>query len=418
MPAVTAAGTTLTEALREGGRTGTQRRGRRARQALVVVEVALALVLLVGAGLLVRSFVTLMSVDPGFDPSGTVTMKVTLPSANYRGAGETIAFFDRLFERVDSLAGVQAAGGISFLPLNGLGAGTSFTIDGQSPPRLGEEPVTEVKVVTHDYFQALRIPLLRGRLFDRRDSAPNTRRVIVSQAIVEKYFGNRDPIGQRIVLSWNDKGPDEIVGVVGDVRSEALENESRGATYLPPGRFAPPYMSVAVKTARGDLSIAPSVVNAVHEIDRDVPVSEIRTMSEVIAVSTAQRRFTMVLLMVFSGLALVLASVGIYGVISYSVTQRTQEIGIRMALGAQHRDVMRMVVGKVMTLTAMGIAFGSVGAFTLTRLMTRLLFNITPQDPVTFVAVPLLLAAVASVAAYFPGRRATRVDPVVALRTE
>jgi putative ABC transport system permease protein len=418
VPAVTAAGTTLTEALREGERTGTQRRGRRARQALVVVEVALALVLLVGAGLLVRSFITLMHVDPGFDPSGTVTMKVTLPSANYRGAGETIAFFDRLFERVDSLPGVQAAGGISFLPLNGLGAGTSFTIEGQAPPRLGEEPVTEVKVVTHDYFKALRIPLLRGRLFDRRDTALNTRRVIVSQAIVEKYFGNRDPIGQRIVLSWNDKGPDEIVGVVGDVRSEALENESRGATYLPPGRFAPPYMSVAVKTARGDLSIAPSVVNAVHEMDPDVPVSEIRTMSAVIAVSTAQRRFTVVLLMVFSGVALVLASVGIYGVISYSVTQRTQEIGIRMALGAQHRDVMRMVVGNAMILTAMGIAFGSVGAFAVTRLMTRLLFNVTPQDPVTFIAVPLLLAAVASVAAYFPGRRATRVDPVVALRTQ
>ena len=290
-------------------------------------------------------------------------------------------------------------------------------IQGQAPPRLGEEPATEVKVVTHDYFRALRIPLLRGRLFDRRDTAPNTRRVIVSQAIVEKYFGNRDPIGQRVVLSWNDKGPDEIVGVVGDVRSEAL-NKSGGATYLPPGRFAPPYMSVAVKTARGDLSIAPSVVNAVREIDPDVPVSEIRMMAEVIAVSTAQRRFTMALLIVFSGVALVLASVGIYGVISYSVTQRTQEIGIRMALGAQHRDVVRMIVGNAMILTAIGIAFGAVGAFTLTRLMTTLLFNVTPQDPVTFMAVALLLAAVASIAAYLPGRRATRLDPVVALRTE
>jgi putative ABC transport system permease protein len=418
IPAFAAAGISLTDALREGGRTGTASRGRLVRQGLVIVEMALALVLLVGAGLLARSFLTLMRVNPGFDPSKTITMKVTLPSASYQSDNQIIGFFDRLFERIDAMPGVQAAGGISFLPLNGLGAATGFSIEGQEKPRAGEEPVSEVKVVTHDFFKAMGIPLLRGRLFDGRDTAPNTRRVIVSETLVKKYFGDRDPIGQRIVLSWNNQGPDEIIGVVGDVRSVSLETEPRGASYLPPARFAYPFMSVAVRTSTGGLSIVSSLVNAVHELDPNVPVSQIRPMSEVIAVSTTERRLTMALLMAFSVLALVLASVGIYGVISYSVTQRTQEIGIRMALGAQRRDVLRMVVGNALILATIGIGLGAAGAFVLTRLMTKLLFNVEPQDPMTFTSVAALLGAVAALASYIPGRRATRVDPVVALRAE
>ena len=418
IPAVTAAGVTLTDALKEGGRTGTSSRGGRARQAFVVIEMALALVLLVGAGLLIRSFMTLMRVDPGFDPSHTVTMKVTLPSANYGGDGQAIAFFDRLFERLDALPGVQAAGGVSFLPLNGLGAATSFSIEGREKPRAGEEPVSEVKVVTHNFFKAMGIPLLRGRLFDGRDTAPNTRRIVVSESLVKKNFGDVDPIGQRIVLGWNNEGPDEIIGVVGDVRSTSLETEPRGASYLPPARFAYPFMSVAVRTAGDGMGVVPSLINAVHELDPDVPIADVRPMTEVIAVSTAQRRLTMTMLMIFAAVALVLASVGIYGVISYSVTQRTQEIGIRMALGAQRGDVLRMVVGQAMVLTIAGIALGAVGAFALTRLMTKLLFNVKPGDPLTFVAVAMLLGGVAAMASYLPGRRATRVDPVVALRAE
>jgi len=417
IPAFTAAGVSLTDALREGGRSGTASRGRRVRQSLVIMEMALALVLLVGAGLLVRSFLTLMHINPGFDPSETITMKVTLPFASYQGDGQIIEFFDRLFARIDALPGVQAAGGVSFLPLNGLGAATSFTIEGQEKPRAGEEPVAEVKVVTHDYFKAMGIPLLRGRLFDGRDTAPNTRRLIISEMLAKKYFSNRDPIGQRIVLGWNNEGPDEIVGVVGDVRSVSLETEPRGGSYLPPTRFAYPWMSIAIKTSAG-LRIAPSVVSAVHQLDSSVPVSEIRAMSEVIAVSTSERRLTMLLLMIFSVVALVLASVGIYGVISYSITQRTQEIGIRMALGAQRRDLLRMVVGNAMLLALFGIALGAAGAFVLTRLMTRLLFSVEPRDPVTFTGVAVLLMLVAALASYIPGRRATRVDPVVALRAE
>jgi putative ABC transport system permease protein len=418
IPALSAAGINLTDALKEGGRTGTAARGGRTRQAFVVIETALALVLLIGAGLLIRSFMTLMRVDPGFDPSHTVTMKVTLPSANYQGDGQMIAFFDRLFERVDALPGVEAAGGVSFLPLNGLGAATGFSIEGREKPRAGEEPVSEVKVVTHNYFKAMGIPLLKGRLFDGRDTAPNTRRIVVSESLVKKSFGDIDPIGQRIVLSWNNQGPDEIIGVVGDVRSTSLETEPRGASYLPPARFAYPFMSVAIRTAGNGMTIVPAFVNAVHEIDANVPIADIRPMSEVISVSTAQRRLTMIMLMIFAGVALILAAVGIYGVISYSVTQRTQEIGIRMALGAPRSRVLKMVVGQAMTLALIGVAAGAAGAWILTRLMQKLLFGVQPSDPATFAAVATLLALVAALAASVPGLRATRVDPVIALRSE
>ena len=416
VPALSAAGASLTDGLKEGGRTGTAARGGRARQAFVVIEVALSLVLLVGAGLLARSFWTVMRVDAGFDASRTVTMKVTLPSATYAERPKMIAFFDRLFERVDVIPGVRSAGGVSFLPLNGLGAATSFEIEGRPKPSAGDEPVAEVKVVTHEYFKAMGIPLLRGRLFDTRDTTPNTRRIVVSASLVKKYFGETDPIGQRIVLSWNDQGPDEIIGVVGDVRSTSLETEPKPASYLPPARFAYPFMTVTVKAAAEATTLVPSLVRAVHDLDPNVPVADIRTMSEVISDSTAERRMTMLLLVVFAGVALTLAAVGIYGVISYSVTQRTQEIGIRMALGAERASVLRMVLGQAMALAAAGVVAGGAGAWILTRLMQKLLFGVEPSDPLTFTVVALILSSVAACAAAVPALRATRVDPAAALR--
>jgi putative ABC transport system permease protein len=416
VPALSASGNTLTEALKEGGRTGTGARGGRARQAFVVVETALALMLLVGAGLLVRSFVTLMRVEPGFDPSRAMTMKVTLPFASYQAPAQIIGFFDRLFARVDALPGVVASGGVSFLPLNGLGAATSFTIEGREQPPAGDHPGSEVKVVTHDYFKAMGIPLLRGRLFDGRDTAPNTRRIVVSESLVKKYFGGTDPIGQRIVLSWNNTGPDEIIGVVGDVRSTSLESEAAPASYLPPARFAYPFMTVVIQTSGHPAGVVASFIGALRELDANIPVADVRPMEDVIAVSTAQRRLTMILLTIFASVALVLAAVGIYGVISYSVTQRTQEIGIRMALGAERAAVMRMVIGQAMTLAAIGLAAGAGGAWALTRLMQTLLFGVDPSDPLTFAAVALLLASVSAGAAAIPALRATRVDPAIALR--
>jgi putative ABC transport system permease protein len=416
VPAMSASGTALTEALKEGGRTGTGARGARARQLFVVVETALALMLLVGAGLLMRSFLTLMRVEPGFNPSHTMTLKVTLPFADYRTPAEIIGFFDRLFARVDALPGVVASGGVSFLPLNGLGAGTSFTIEGREKPRAANAPGSEVKVVTHDYFKAMGIPLRRGRLFDGRDTAPDTRRIVVSESLVKKYFGDTDPIGQRIVLSWNNQGPDEIIGVVGDVRSTSLESEAGPASYLPPARFAYPFMTVVIRTSGNPAAVVQPFVSALHELDQNAPVSEIRPMEEVMAVSTAQRRLTMILLTIFAGVALALAAVGIYGVINYSVTQRTQEIGIRMALGAARGAVLRLVVGQAMALAVAGIAAGAAGAWLLTRLMRNLLFGVEPSDPLTFAAVAVVLAVIALAAAALPALRATKVDPAVALR--
>ena len=417
-PALTSAGARLTEALKDGGRSGSAARGARIRSVFVVVETALALILLVGSGLLLRSFVALMRVDPGFDPAHTMTVKVSIPTAKYRDAAQQQTFFNQLFEKLDALPGVTAAGGTSFLPIAGLGAATGFAIVGQPKPAAGQEPVTDVRVVTHDYFKAMGVPLLRGRTFDSRDAGANIRRVIINQALARKHFPNEDPIGKSLIVSWNDEAPDEIVGVVGDVRQQDLETEARATIYWPPGRFTYPFMSVAIRTATDPRNVVAGAISALHELDPNVAAADVKTMDAVIDASVAQRRLTMLLLSIFALVALVLAAVGIYGVIGYSVSQRTQEIGIRMALGAQRSRVLRTVVGQAMTLAAVGIVAGAAGAWGLTRLMQKLLFGVQPSDPATFVAVAGVLALVAGVAASIPGLRATRVDPVIALRSE
>jgi putative ABC transport system permease protein len=417
-PALAAARTTLTDALKEGGRGGTGARGARTRNAFVVVEVALALVLLVGAGLLIRSFSALLSVDPGFDPSHTITMRVSIPQSKYETPQKIRGFYDQLFEKIDAIPGVQAAGGTSFLPLNGLGAATDFEIIGRPKPPVGQEPVTDVRVVTHDFFSAMGIRLVRGRLFGAEERGATARRVIISESMARKYWPNEDPIGQRISVYWNDPGPDEIIGVVGDVRQETLEKEVRPSIYWPPARFAYPWMTVAIRAAGEVSAIVPVVTARVHELDPNVPVADVRTMTEVRDTSVAQRRLTTMLLGVFAGIALLLAAVGIYGVISYTVSQRTQEIGIRMALGARQSDVLSMVLRQALTLAATGILIGGVGAALLTGLMRNLLYGVRPTDPVTFAVVATLLAVIAAAAASVPGLRATRVDPAVALRAE
>jgi putative ABC transport system permease protein len=255
-------------------------------------------------------------------------------------------------------------------------------------------------------------------MFDRRDAGTGVRRVIVNEALAKKYFAGEDAIGKSIIVSWDDEVPDEIVGIVGDVRHQDLEKDARATIYWPPSRFTYNFMTVAIRTSGDPRAVVSGAVAALHALDPNVAAADVKTMEEVIDVSVAQRRLTMLLLSIFAGLALLLAAVGIYGVIGYSVSQRTQEIGIRMALGAQRGNVLRMVVGQAMSLTLVGVIIGAAGAWLLTRLMQKLLFGVTASDPVTFIAVSALLALVAALAASVPGLRATRVDPVVALRSE
>jgi putative ABC transport system permease protein len=418
IPAMTASGTSLHESLKEGGRSGSGGRGARARGAFVVVEVAVALVLLVGAGLLVRSFARLLAVDPGFEPNRTVTMRVGLPRARYPEPAQRIQFFQRLFEQVDALPGVEGAGAISFLPLTGLGSATAFEISGRPKPERGQDLVCDVRVIAHDYFKAMGMPLVKGRPFTAGDAGDAQNRVVINATMARQYWPGEDPIGKRITVSWDDPREDEIIGVVGDTRHADLETEPRATIYWPYARFSYPSMTLSIKASAAMEPLAGAVMSIVREQDAELALADIRTMEEVVALSVAQRRLTMLLLSGFAGAALLLAAVGIYGVIAYSVTLRTQEIGIRMALGAQRRDVLQMVVGHAMALTVTGIVFGGIGALALSRLMSGLLFATKPADPATFVVVSAVLAGVAALASYVPGRRATRVDPVVALRAE
>jgi putative ABC transport system permease protein len=416
IPAFTASGTELTDALKQGGRSGSAARGQRSRGAFVVIEIAMALVLLVGAGLLVRSFAQLVKLDPGFDPKGMATMSVGLPG-RYDNP-KKVEFFRRLFEQIDRLPGVQASGGTSFLPLAGLGSATSYAVVGHPAPPRGEEPVTDVRVMANAYFKAMSVPLLKGRLFNDQDTNDITNRVIVNEAMVKKHWPNEDPIGKKIKVSWNDDREDEIIGVVGNVRNAGLDTEARSTIYWPYPRFPYGTLALSIRTAADARLLGSSVVSIVRGLDPALAVDDIRTMEEVVSDSVAERRVTMLMLAIFAGAALLLAAVGIYGVIAYTVTQRTQEIGIRMALGAQRADVLRMVVGQAMVLAVTGIIVGAALASAATRLMESLLFEVKPGDPLTFVAVAATLGAVAALASYVPGRRATRVDPVVALRAE
>jgi putative ABC transport system permease protein len=418
VPALSASGQSLSESLKEGGRTGSAARGNRTRGAFVIVEVALALVLLVGAGLLVRSFMRLAGVNPGFDPAGTVTMRVSLPGSRYPEDVKRIQFFTRLFERIDALPGIRASGAVSFLPMNGLGSATGFKVVGKPAPPRGDEPVADVRVIDHEYFAAMGVPLLRGRLFKKGDAADNQNKVVINEKMARTYWPGEDALGKRVKISWRDDREDEVIGIVGDVRHADMETTARATTYWPYPRNVYGSMTLAVRTEGSSPSIVNAVAAIVREQDPDLALGEVQTMGEVVANSVAQRRLMTLLLAVFAGTALLLAAVGIYGVIAYSVTQRTQEIGIRMALGARQGDVLRMIVGHAMTLAAAGILIGGLGALLLTRLMTGLLFDIRPADPMTFGAVAAVLAAVAALASYIPGRRATRVDPVVALRAE
>jgi putative ABC transport system permease protein len=415
VPALQSSRPDLNDALKEGAR-GSTSRHRVVRNLFVVAEMALALVLLVGAGLMLRSFSQLLQVKTGFDTDNVLTMRVQLPSAKYGEPQQRAEFFKRAQERLATLPGVKSIGAISYLPLTGVATSTIFNLASQPLPP-SESPNTELRPITPGYFTAMGIPLLKGRAFDERDGA-NSRVVIINETLARKFFPGQDPIGQQLVVMWRPQFADEIIGVVGDIKETALAQESNPAIYWPHPREPYPFMNFVIRAAIDPAALSAAVAREIHALDPDQPVADIRTLDEVVAKSIARPRFNALLLAIFAGVALVLASVGIYGVMNYSATQRTQEIGIRMALGAKRGDILRLVVGHGMKLTFIGIAIGLVASLALTRVISNFLFGITATDLPTFVAVSGVLSFVALLANYIPARRATRVNPVVALRYE
>ena len=417
VPAVQASRPDLNDALKEGSRGSTGGRSRTFRNIFVVAEVALALVLLIGAGLMIRSFMRLQAVETGFDAQNVLTMRVQLPRKKYPEPHQIVDFFKQAQERIAVLPGVQAVGAISYLPLTGPAARDGFKIIGEPEPGPGQEPPCEVRVITPTYFRAMGIPLLKGRLLDERDTK-DSHVLLVNEALAKKHFPNGDAVGKQIAVSWTDGIVDEIVGVVGDIKEGALDKEPEPAIYWTHPREPYSGMALIVRTSGDAMRFSTAVQKEIRALDPEQPVADVRTMEQVIAKSIARPRFNTLLLAIFAGVALVLASVGLYGVMNYSATQRTHEVGIRMALGATRGDIMRLVVGNGMLLTLIGIAIGVTGSLGLTRLMQTFLFGIGATDALTFIGVSTLLAAVALVANYVPARRATRVNPVIALRYE
>jgi len=419
IPALQASRTDINETLKEGGRSSGGGGHNRFRGLLVVAEIALALALLVGAGLMLRSFVRLMSVDPGLDPQNVLTMDIRLLRSKYPPPQQA-AFFRQLLERLRALPGVQSVGAVYPLPLSGAEEGMGFGIEGRPPLPPGERRNAGPRWVSPDYFKALKIQLLKGRVFTEGDGSDTPPVLVINEAMARQYWPNEDPIGSRVSFNSRDNQPiwREIVGVVKDVRHTALDKEPRPQMYFPFTQFPSAFMTLVARTDGDPLGLVAAVRGEVQAIDRDQPISNIHTMEELVAGSVSQRRFNLLLLGVFAGVALLLAAVGIYGVMSHSVEQRRHEIGVRMALGAQTRDVQLLIIRRGMALALLGVALGLFASFALTRALKSLLFGVSATDPLTFGVIALLLTAVALLACYIPARRATKVDPLTALRHE
>lgn len=416
VPALQASKPDLNESLKEGSKTSsTGARRNQVRSLLVVSEIALSLVLLIGTGLMIKSFMQLQRVEPGFDPANVLTMQLSLPPATYREDHQYVAFYQQLFEQIKATAGVKSAGAISELPLTRQRNDAPFTIEGQPPLPTGKQPVADVRTITPDYFSAMGIPLLRGRHFTDADTQQSAKVIIINDTLAQEFFGDEDPIGKRITI---DPTTYQIIGIARGVRHRGLRGQPFREIYFSYYQDPRTAMNLVVRTTGDPLSLASVVQNHVKAIDKDQPVSNITTMEQLVASSIAQPRFHMSLLGIFAAVALVLAVVGIYGVMNYSVTQRTHEIGIRLALGAGARDIFRLVVGQAALMTLLGVALGLAASFALTRLISAMLFGVSPTDPFVFAALSAVLAGVALGASFIPARRAIRVDPVVALRHE
>jgi putative ABC transport system permease protein len=421
-PALHLSKTDVQESLKESGRGASgSRRHHRLRNLLIVGEVALSVVLLVGAGLLFRSFLQLQSVNTGFTSQQVLTLRLSPAGANYRTDPDYIAFYSQAMQRISAIPGVDSVGAINTLPLD-KGPTAGFRIEGRPPLTIDKWPGGNYRTVSTDYFRAMNIPVVQGRAFEERDTVTAPLVMIVNQALATRDFPGENPVGKRINLGNLDpKGQPvwwEIVGVAANVRSLELREEATPEFYLSALQDSFANMFVVVRTSVEPTSIAASVRRAAAEVDKSAAVSDVKTMEHIVNDAVTQPRFNLFLLGLFSGIALLLSAAGIYGVTAYSVTQRTHEFGIRMALGAQVGDVLKMIIRQGMLLISSGIAIGLVASFALTRLLRTLLFGVSVTDPLTFVAITLLLTLIALLACYIPARRATKVDPLVALRYE
>jgi putative ABC transport system permease protein len=409
--------TNLADSLKQGlGRTDADSGGNRARSVLVVSEVALSLVLLIGAGLLIRSLWLLRKVDPGFDPRGVTTLTIRLPKASFEDKTRAVAFYERVLERFRRLPGAESVGAVDSLPFSG-NSNWPIAIEGRPPLPVSQQPNVVASSVAGDFWRALRIRLKRGRVFTNADNADAPGVIVISEAMAKRFWPNEDPIGKRLTAAFFPEKVREVVGIVGDIKSNGLEQMAPvPAMYVPLAQIPSPGMDFAIRT-RG-VAVASAAIAALHEIDPNLPVLQVGSMEQLLSASLGRQRFGMILFASFAGLALVLAAVGIYSVLSYAVRHRGREIGIRMALGAQMQDVVHLIVVQGMRPALLGMAIGLAAALALGRALSSLIFGVTTTDPLTLGAVVVLLAMVAVTACLVPALRATRVDPIRALREE
>ena len=420
-PALQTSRINLADALKEGSRgLPGSRRSTQVRGFLTMFEVGFSLVLLIGAGLMIRSLATVLKIDPGFNTENIISMNLTLVGSQYSTATKQIAFFQDVNSRASALPGVQTAGLISSVPLSGGVYAGGFSIEARTSASENEELVADRRMISPDYFEALGVPVVRGRGFSSQDDQTSQGVAIVSESLAHRFISGQDPLGQRIKLGGRDSTRPwlVIVGIVGDVRDRDLESDARPCIYVPYPQFPASSMTLVVRGVSDPKPLISAIREQVWAVDKDQPVTNVKTMNQFVADSISSRKFNALLLAIFAGLALVLATVGVYSVIAFSVSQRVQEIGIRMALGAQPSNVVRLVLGRGLVLVLFGVGIGIGVSLGLTRVMTSLMYGVSVTDPVTFISVSLLLIFISVLASYIPARRAAKIDPMVALRSE
>ncbi|SPF48445.1 conserved membrane hypothetical protein [Candidatus Sulfopaludibacter sp. SbA4] len=428
-PAFQISRVSVNETLKEGGRAGTGGARGRLRGVFVVAEVSLAMVLLLAAGLLIKSFNLLLEVNPGFRVESLLTARIWLPNAKYATPELRAQFFRDLVERAGGIPGAQSAAASTNIPMTGGGSGTNFAVEGQPAPVAGHEPIGRVRSITPGYFQTIGIPLVRGRYFTEQDDAGAQRVVIINERMAQQFFANQDPIGKRV--KWNrdpaSSAPwltivgvaGNIVGVAGNVKPYGLASQPVLEMFAPANQEPSAFMFILVRTAAADAaSMAAPLRAELRNLDRDQPMNGVQSMQQIVEDTMIVSKYMTILTAIFAGIALMMAAMGIYGVISYTVAQRTRELGIRMALGAGSANVVRLVLTQALWVVGIGIGIGVPGAAAVTRVLQSYLYGVGPRDPATFVLIPAVLAGVALVASYVPARRATRVDPMIALRYE